>query len=379
MLYACFSNKSLMLIALSGLALMAGCSDDASTADTTTSTISSQNYTGPGSKWDLQLNDDGTFHIDHRPNVDSAIDFTVDGTYIRHDSGFITLEVTGGEGDAPAAGSTAWALEAPGYAFMLKPLDGEQLIAMVTAGECPPGDLDANWVIVKQDRSGDDGHAEANSDTRDFAGTFHYDAATGVPTLPVKKALSTGFPDVTGGGIDPGDVVCDQGIMDVPGATMYLTANGGAIVHTESGTPADETDDQIIFGLGQKAITNAADTDGDYAGMLFDDNMADGSKLNPVSLSCTSGTCVATLVTDVVSGAASTDSVTITLSNDINAIGDTVVNGFMTGSISDGSENGNMICMVDTNAVGSGKKIVSCVGQSPGDVNDMFNVLFVSR
>ena len=369
-----FFCKSLMLIALSGIWLLSGCSDDA----TSTSTSTSQIYNGPGSKWDLQLKDDGTFHIDHRPDVVSAIDFTVDGTYLRHDSGFITLLVTGGEGaNAPAAGSAAWALEAPGYAFMLKPLDGEQLIAMVTAGECPTGNLDVNWVIVKQDKTG--GTADANNSGRDFAGTFHYDFATGVPTIPFKKALSTDFPDVSGGGIDPGDVVCANGIMNIPGAVMYLTANGGAIVHTDNGTPADEADDQIIFGQGQKAITNAADSDGDYAGMLFDESMSDGSKLNPVSLSCTSGTCIATLVTDVITGATSSDSVTITLSNAINEIGGTSLNGFMTGTISDGLGTGNMICMVDPNAVGSGKKIISCVGQSPGDVNKIFNVLFVSR
>ena len=84
-------------------------------------------------------------------------------------------------------------------------------------------------------------------------------------------------------------------------------------------------------------------------------------------------------MTDVTTGATSADSVTVTLSNAINEIGGTSANGFMTGTISDGVGTGNMICMVDPDAVGSGKKIVSCVGQSPGDVNQMFNVLFVSK
>ena len=362
-----------LTLAITGLGLLVSCS-----SDSTTATSDSEIYNGPGSKWDIELRDDGTFHIDHRPAVDAAIDYTVDGDYTRHDSGFITLTVTGGEGtDAPAAGSEAWALEVPGYAFMLKPVDGDQLIAMVTAGECPSGDLNANWVMVKQDRSG--GDADATNPGRDFAGTFHYDAATGVPTLPVKKSLADGFPTVTEGGIDPGEVACENGIMNVPGAVMYLTTNGGAIVHSYGDSSADESDDAFIFGLGQKAITNAAESDGDYAGMLFDDNMSDGTKLNPVSLSCTSGTCIGTLVTDVVTGATSSDSVTVTLSNSLNEIGDTVANGFMTGTISDGMGTGNMICMVDPDAVSSGKKIVSCVGQSPGDTNDMFNVLFVSK
>lgn len=368
-------KKSLLALSIATLtgSILVGCGGSSSDSDD----VSGTDYNGPGSKWDLSMKDDGTFHIDHRPDINSAIDYTVDGTYTRHNSGFVSLTVTGGEGvDAPSVGSEAWALEVPGYAFMLKPVDSDQLVAMVKAGECPTGDLDANWVIVKQDTSG--GHADANNSGRDFAGTFHFDASTQTPSLPAKKALSAGYPDVAGGGIDPGAVTCSDGIMNVPGAAMYLTSNGGAIVHTDSGTPSDETDDSFIFGLGQKAITHINDADGDYAGMLFDDNMGNGNKIHPVSLSCVSGSCTGYLVTDISTGAVSTDSVTVTLTA-INEIGGDVLNGFMTGTIDDGFGTGNMICMADPDALGTGKKIVSCVGQSPGDVNDMFNVLFVSK
>lgn len=374
---SCIIKKSLtvMLSAIIGVGLLAGCS---SSSDSTTDTSSSQLYNGPGSKWDLALSDNGTFHIDHRPSVNATIDYTVDGTYTRHASGFVTLSVVNGTGiDAPSAGSQAWALEVPGYAFMLKPIDDDQLIAMVTAGGCPTADFDANWVIVKQDRSG--GDADAANAGRDFAGTFSFDYASNTPTLPMKKSLTAGFPTVTGGGISPGVVSCANGIMEIPGAVMYLTENGGAIVHTYGSDVNVETDDSFIFGLGKKQIVNASDADGDYAGMLFDDNMADGTKLNPISLSCTSGTCIGNLVTDVTTGATSADSVTVTLSNAINEIGGDSADGFMTGTISDGVGTGNMICMVDPDAVGSGKKIVSCVGQSPGSNSDMFNVLFVSK
>ncbi len=342
-------------------------------------TVSSEIYNGPGSKWDITLNSDGSFHIDHRPDVNTVVDYTVDGDYERHTSGFVTLTVTGGEGaDSPAAGSQAWALEVPGYAFMLKPVDGDQLIAMVTSGNCPVADFDANWVIVKHDVSS--GSARANDASRDFAGTFHYDSATGVPTLPIKKALSNGFPTVTGGGIGSGTVACVDGIMNIPDAVMYLTQNGGAIVHTDGGTPSDNQDDSFIFGLGQNALTSLSALDDDYAGMLFDDNMSNGSKLQPVNLSCVSGSCTGTVVTDVTTGVTSSETVTITLSNTINEIGGTAVDGFLTGSIIDSSSNvGNMTCMADPDAIGTGKKIISCVGQSPGNTNDLFNVLFVSK
>ena len=367
-------KKGLLVVSVTALtgSLLLGCSGSSSS-----SAVSGEDYNGPGSKWDLSLNDDGSFHIDHRPDINSNIDYTVDGSFVRQASGFVTLSVTGGSGvDAPTPGSTAWALEVPGYAVMLKPVDGNQLVTMVKSGECPSEDFDANWVVVKQDRSG--GDADANNASRDFAGTFHFDFASQTPSLPIKKSLAGSFNDLGAGTIDPGVITCEDGIMNIPGAAMYLTANGGAIVHTAGSDANSETDDSFIFGLGQKTITHVNDADGNYAGMLFDDNMADGSKINPVSLSCVSGSCTGTLVTDVVSGATSADTVTVTLSGSVNDIGGTSMNGFMTGTISDDVGTGNMMCMVDPDAVGSGKRIVSCVGQSPGNNNDMFNVLFVS-
>ena len=53
-------------------------------------------------------------------------------------------------------GEKAYALEVPGYAMLLKPLDSGQLISMVSAGACPEEDIEANWVIVKM-REGADG------------------------------------------------------------------------------------------------------------------------------------------------------------------------------------------------------------------------------
>ncbi len=376
-----FFKKSLLALSIAALtgSVLTGCGGSSSdTGDTNNVSVNnSTDYNGPGSKWDLSMNDDGTFHIDHRPDLNSAIDYTVDGTYTRHDSGFVSLTVTGGTGlDAPTAGSEAWALEVPGYAVMLKPVDSDQLVAMVKAGECPTGDIDANWVIVKQDTSG--GFADADNSGRDFAGTFHFDYASQTPSLPAKKSLTDGHPTVTGGGIDPGEVTCEDGIMNVPGAAMYLTANGGAIVHTDGMSPGDETDDSFIFGLAQKSITHINDSDGEYAGMLFDDNMDNNQKIHPVALSCISGSCTGYLVTDITTGAVTSDSVSVTLST-INDIGGDVLNGFMTGTISDGFGSGNMICMADPDALGTGKKIVSCVGQSPGDNRHMFNVLFVSK
>lgn len=325
-------------------------------------------YTGPGSKWDVTLETNGSFQITRRESPVDPVTMTVEGTYERLDSGFLSLEVGSATGtDAPSPGDMAWALEVPGYALLLKPVDSDQIIGMVTAGSCPSADVNAHWVMVKQ-RDG----ASASDASTDYFGTFAFDYDTGTPSLPSKYALTTGFPAVTDGGID-GSGSCDEGLMlvgDMPDtAAMYLTANGGAIVQTSI---ANDADASFIFALQADDVQTSA-LDGDYAGMLFDDNMSDGSKINPVALSCDTGVCTGALVTDIETGATSSDTVTITMTG-------TPGDSFISGTIEDSDSNtGNLVCMVDTSANGTDTDIVSCVGQSPGDNSQMFNVMFVSR
>lgn len=325
-------------------------------------------YNGPGSKWDITLADAGNFTIERRESPVDPVTLTIEGTYERLDSGFVSLEVGSANGtDAPNPGDAAWALEVPGYAFLLKPIGGDQMIAMVTAGECPTGDLNANWVMVKKNFGSD-----ATSATQDYFGTFAFDGATSTPSLPTKRALTTGYPLVTDGGIS-GSGNCEDGLMLVGDpsdqAAMYLTESGGAIVQTNI---SDEADSSFVFGLQADAL-EGADLDGNYAGMLFDDNMSEGDKISPVSLGCESGVCTGALVTDIEAGTLSSETVTVTLTG-------TLSGDFITGTIQDSDSNmGNLACMADQNAAGSDKTIVTCVGQSPGDNTQMFNVMFVSR
>jgi len=295
---------------------------------------------------------------------------TVNGTYVVLSTGFLKLTVTSATGtDAPTAGDQAVALEVPGYAFMLMPMDpnSDQLIPMISAGECPTSDVTGNWVIVNGDTNRD-----ATSTTQDYFGTFAFDVTSGTASLPSMYALDSNFTPVTPGTLPPG--TCANGIMDLTTAVMYLTSNGGAIVHTGADT-ASELDDNVIFALGPKAITSISNLDGNFAGILFDDNNAGGAKISPVSMSCTSGSCSASIVSDITTGVTSGGSVTINLDGTVDALGI----GFVTGTIADsGSTPGNLACMVDIDVLGAGKKIISCVGQSPGDNTKMFNVLFTS-
>ena len=334
--------------------------------DDSSAAVASQ-YAGPGSKWDVVLNDDNTFTITRRPSLSEAIDLTVEGSYQSLASGFLLMTVASATGtDAPSAGDTALALEAPGYAFFLMPLggDGDQIIAMVTAGECPSADIDANWVTVKASANTD-----ASATDRDFFGTFNFDVDQSIATLPSRHALSNGFPDQGIHQLDSG--TCGEGIMEVDDAVMYLTSNGGAIVHTG----IQDTDDaNFIFALSQSGITAIANLDGNYSGLLFDDNLASGQKIALVSMSCASGNCTAQIVEDAQAGTLSTESVSIALDGTVDELG----NGLVTGTISNNG-TGNLACMADTSVLDTSRKMISCVGQSPGDQTKLFNVLFVSN
>jgi hypothetical protein len=112
---------------------------------------------------------------------------------------------------------------------------------MVKSGVCPQADVDANWVVVKQDDA-----ADATDNSRDYFGTFHFDAASEMPSLPALYSLA-----------DP---------LSTPGTG---TISGGGCV------------------------------DGSYAGMLFNANVPAGRRILPVAVACTPGNCVGDVVDDI--------------------------------------------------------------------------------
>lgn len=324
-------------------------------------------YNGPGSKWDVILNADNTFEVTVRENANSPIQLTVNGDYSRATSGFTLLTVDSATGNgAPNQGDIAYALEVPGYAFMLRPLDADndQITPMIESGACPSADFNANWVVVKKSNN-----APANDATRDFFGTFSYDATLGGATIPSRFALASDFASLGSAGFSEG--TCNEGLMFVDDAQMYLTSSGGGIVQTSI---SDEDESNFIFALPQDTVNNIANLDGDYSGLLFDKSHSDpADRISPVYLSCLAGACTGQIVTDVTNGTLSNETVNILLGNVV----DTPSAGFVTGTIGAGS----LACMVDLDAANSGKNVVNCVGQSPGSgqQDSMFNVLLVSR
>lgn len=335
--------------------------------------VPTYSYGGPGSAYTATLSDDGTFTITHAPSVGATVTMTITGTYSRLASGFVKLTVTGSTGSgAPASGSTALGLEVPGFALLLKPAGNEsEVIPMVVAGQCPTADMTLNWMVTDKDDA-----TSAASTSADYLGVFQYTASTNSATLPNKYALQA-FTSLGSGTVGTLST-CSNGILNFTGGAMWLTSQGGALVHATGSGP---TNDQVIVAMPSSTISSTTGFAGSYAGLVFDKTATDGSgnRIFPVSVSMTSPsastmTGTGTKMTDVEANTLSTDSATLTISSI-----DSPQNGFMKGTISIGGSTGTMGCMAKANVVDSNKNMMFCIAQSPQNNTKMFNILLISK
>lgn len=373
-------SLSLIATTVIGLGLVnCGGSSTSSSTDTTYA------YTGAGSQWDNVMNETAkTFVITHKPESNESVDFTINGTFENLDSGFKKLTVTTATGtDAPSVGTIGYGLDIPGYAFFLQPAeDRGELITMVKGGECPSEDILGNWVSVKNlhdvDPSTNLGTPQDVSVvTAESFGTFSWNNSTKKLSLPAQYSLSN--PTVNLNRTQVLDINCSDGIATIDGATMYLTSNGGMIVHTEytSNAATGTTDESVITAFASETLSAKSDFDGTYAGVLVSADASVATSIQAVSVTCTDGTCSGNIIDPDTNTAPTSGggSATLNLTGTIN-----VPNaGFISGTMTTTDGSGNMTCMIDTNAASTSKTLISCSGQNPGATTELFNLLLVSQ
>lgn len=330
-------------------------------------------YNGPGSAWSVSLDEDGTFDISASETLGDDAFLTVHGDYERHANGFIELTVTSATGDdAPDPGDSAMAIEAPGFAFLLRPLDGDgEILPMVAAGGCPDDDVAANWMMMTcNDGPGES--CDADDTDRDFLGVFSYDASAETATLPARYSIANGSDQ---GSNNIGTATCDGGVMSVEDALMYLTENEGAIVQI---SPEDHDNAQHVLALPRQAITQV-DLAGTYVGMGFDkgddSSFAVSMTVNGAGTSASIFQVNDEALEDATPGS-SVASIAIT---SVNMVSTNAADGWLTGTLSVTAEPDRPIYCMNASDVGdSGKSMMLCIGQSPGDAESFYNLVMVS-
>ncbi len=372
------TNNRLVLTAalVASFAITAGCGDE--TESSTPAVVSSgpdlpieppplSSYSGPGSNWHYELNDDGSFEVTRSAAVGMPNDLVVSGTYQITAAGFLDMTVDAATGiDAPAAGSSLWALEVPDYALFLSPAStsDDSMIPMIQGGQCTGADLANNWINV-QSRPSDDATSEAGS----YFGTFDFTAAVGAPTLSTQFALTDGFPDQ--GAFELGNGFCNDGVLSTASSDIYMSGTGSVLANAAA---ADEDGGFTVLALPKSTIGSISDFDGDYVGAMADSGADENQKMLPVSVTCVAGICSGDVVTDVVSGALAGQPFTLDLFGTINEPSP----GFLTGGLTVNGSTGNTACMVDNDVRGTGQRMISCAAQSPARGYPLVNLIIAS-
>ena len=325
-------------------------------------------YAGPGSNWDFDLFDDGTYTVSHSAMASMASQMSFSGGYQSTASGFLTLTVDAATGsNAPAVGSTLWGVQVGGSAFFMSPVAGygEHFIPMVSGAECTGSDLANSWVNVRARSSADAASAEGS-----YFGSYAYTASDNGTSLDSQHALTSGNPDQ--GSFDLGHGFCDDGVIATPSSDIYLSAGGSAMAHADAASPDGGF---IAFAMPRGTVGSIADFDGSYSGILSDDAADATGKVAAVVVTCESGICTGQVVADVATGALTGETFTVDLSGSLNV--PTV--GLSTGTVTVNGSSGNLGCMLDADVNFAGERMIACAGQSTNRSYALLNLILSSN
>ena len=380
-----FYRTLILILAISGLLLPLGCSENVE-EDSSSSSVSSE---GPGSEWGMtRTGSSYTFTME-----DGSDGLTINATGETLSTGHTKLTVTSstatGSATGPSNGDVAHAIEVSGTAFLLKPMEANsETIAMVSSGSCPSSDFDANWVIGHRPSGGN----KITDDAADWFGTITWNTSSGQASFPLQRAVEDGGASGVGGeggsqtlgSCSSGTVEASQSCND--GSTtmkVYFTTSGLAIVAT---CVDDSVDESHIIGIPQPSSSIAAVTSlyGDYAGFMFD---ADADETYAVTGSFASGSGTSDMTVQVVTGN-DLDTNGSSYTFEIAAAGvDDPGNGFLNGefstcsagSVEEADGTCEVVCAYAEDVNSSGKNMIYCVGQHPSDEDKRVTLLFVEN
>ncbi len=359
--------KKILFLCL--MSLLISCGDDDSNG-------TSQSYNGPGSVWTLT---ETTAGYDIEVTEDNGDTISISATSSTLSNGFIELTVASasatGSASAPSVGEKAHAVEIPGVAFLLKPVDPNgETVPMVSAGSCPSSNFDANWII------GGRGYTSGDivSGTKDWFGDISWDTSSGQATFTNQFDLETkssllGSPSVQTIG------TCSGGMVQTSNINAYFTAAGVAIVQTNVG----QSDESHIIGVPQGAISDITESYGEYIGFYFE-NLSGGDETHPATMTLTSDSSNHQMILNTLSGTSLTtsslfDTIDFTTS-DVNSPANGFVSGQFENCVSNGGDGTCQItCAGAGNVNGSGKTMIYCVGQHPSDEDRRITLLFISK
>lgn len=359
------TNNLLLRILLLGSALLffSACDEDARgwVGVDPGETPQESNYFGPGSVWELSLDDNDEFTLTKKNLIgDANLLLDIQGSYEDLDTGFTRLTL-----DSPVTGvhPEITALHIGTNSVILMPIEtnNEHLVAVIQSDVCNSTNVRGNWLEFRF-ASG----VETTNGTQTFFGTWEYNPTAGTLTFPSNYNLLPAYDKTTGQPLTSG--TCSKGLSKNNNNSFYTNARSGVFSLNEN----DQNNHTLRFGMPAGEVVTLVNLNGDYVGMMYDSSSKDS---RTVSATCSNGACE-------IFNEASITQINRTNANYELALDtpDALLDGFVTGDLTDLSDSdmGNIACMVNLN-IHSQKNLLSCVGQQP-DANspDAVNIFLLS-
>ncbi|HEX7928073.1 MAG TPA: hypothetical protein VF678_10805 [bacterium] len=285
----------------------------------------------------------GTFHFTHAPDLASAVDAYVDGSYTKYSTGFMKLTVTATNADGVNVDDEVAALEMPGVVVFAAPFGGDgSITVLIPTGSCPTSTMNLGWVKSRVKSTW--------AVTDDVFGKFRYVPAATSEDMPeafvdskyqLDDGADGGITAVTTTPSSLGTASCSGGKMQIDGVDIFLNSAGGALAHDTSSS------DEIIAAMPLSGPISGTSIGGDYAGVAFED----GGNNTPFNVSITGGGTASGTGTpiDIVTGSSTGSAGTLSLTA-----------GPFAGSLVGNLNGESLACMGLLNAGDSGKTVMTC-------------------
>lgn len=324
-----------------------------------------RNYFGPNDVWELRLDNDGDFRLTRKNAItDVTPQLTVEGSYETLNTGYTRFSVSNPGASIPSVLS---GLQIGDDAVIMMPIQSTnpQILALVSAGECPGSLVEGVWVSY---RFRDD--ANTLSDEESYFGTWRYNPnESDGPVYMVLDDYNLTDMNSNFGGETFNSDDCDDGLASAASYSHYLGNPYSAISIDKD--VASTT--QFRLGLPETTIATNTSLNGDYVGMMYE---SEGNNSLTVSLSCTDGACELYEVTSI----AIIDKADFLYNINFNETTDQPQQGFVTGTWgNDLIPASNIACAVALDVDEDERTLLACVAQAPGTVvGDAANLFLLS-
>lgn len=324
-----------------------------------------RNYFGPNDVWELRLEDDGDFRLTRKNAIsDVTPQLMVEGTYETLNTGYTLFTVSNPGASIPSVLS---GLQIGDDAVIMMPIQSTnpQILALVSAGECPDSLVDGTWVSY---RFRDD--ANTLSDEESYFGTWRYNPNDADNTnFIIQDDYNLTDMNTTFGGETFISDDCDDGLASATSYSHYLSDTYSAISIDKD--VASTT--QFRLGLPESTVATNTALNGDYVGMMYE---SEGNNSSTVSLTCTDGVCELYQVTSI----AIIDNFDFIYDINFEETTDQPENGFITGTWgNDLIPASNIACAVALDVDDDEHSFLACVAQVPGTVvGDVANLFLLS-